>query len=479
MATDHGAVHALPAMTTPHLLAASIGLLASSLAATIASADWTVLGGTMGRNGLVSSVGPVTPKIAWQGAPESLIAWTPLVEGNRVFLVRQTYAQAPFNPPPGDSIVYCFDLDTGAILWSFDCPFVPGDWTTVLYGVNQGRVFVGRGGNGSSSSAPVYCLDAATGQVIWTSAIEVATGAYDGVVFAEDGDPIFATHLVVRRLDWNTGAGVWAKSRSCSVSGDCGPARAGNSLYLDEVAGGGQRLSRFDLATGNRLYQSQTMPGFLSQNTPFCGVNGMVFYPRTQGNPAVDLLYAFRDTGTALELLWTAPCLAGAGSQHGITPDGGVVMVNLDGRLEIRDQETGELRHQSASSVNAPINQSHVAVDANGAIDYGNGGFPGTISCFEPDLSLRWSIEVPNLNQGGPVLAGDGSLLVAGVGTSLTCYRDPGCIAADLNCDGVVNGADLTILLSEWGKCQGCAADLNQDGVVNGADLSILLANWS
>ena len=60
----------------------------------------------------------------------------------------------------------------------------------------------------------------------------------------------------------------------------------------------------------------------------------------------------------------------------------------------------------------------------------------------------------------------------------------PGCvdvpsIPGDLNGDGVVNGADLSIMLGEWGKCPGCNGDLNGDGVVNGADLSILLSNWT
>jgi hypothetical protein len=47
---------------------------------------------------------------------------------------------------------------------------------------------------------------------------------------------------------------------------------------------------------------------------------------------------------------------------------------------------------------------------------------------------------------------------------------------ADLNGDGVVNGADLAILLGQWGGSG--PADLNGDGVVNGADLAILLGEW-
>jgi len=52
------------------------------------------------------------------------------------------------------------------------------------------------------------------------------------------------------------------------------------------------------------------------------------------------------------------------------------------------------------------------------------------------------------------------------------------CAFADLNCDGVVDGADLGILLSAWGS-DDATADLNGDGVVDGADLGQLLANWT
>ncbi len=52
-------------------------------------------------------------------------------------------------------------------------------------------------------------------------------------------------------------------------------------------------------------------------------------------------------------------------------------------------------------------------------------------------------------------------------------------LTGDLNDDGVVDGADLGLLLQSWGPCDDCAADLNGDGVVDGADLGILLQNWS
>jgi hypothetical protein len=48
----------------------------------------------------------------------------------------------------------------------------------------------------------------------------------------------------------------------------------------------------------------------------------------------------------------------------------------------------------------------------------------------------------------------------------------------DLNYDGFVDAADLSIILSRWGPNPGNYADLNQDGFVDAADLSMLLSAW-
>lgn len=50
--------------------------------------------------------------------------------------------------------------------------------------------------------------------------------------------------------------------------------------------------------------------------------------------------------------------------------------------------------------------------------------------------------------------------------------------AGDLNADGIVNGADLALLLSRWSTAD-AAADLNGDGTVGGPDLGLLLSSWS
>lgn len=52
----------------------------------------------------------------------------------------------------------------------------------------------------------------------------------------------------------------------------------------------------------------------------------------------------------------------------------------------------------------------------------------------------------------------------------------PPCRPADLNCDGVVSGPDLGLLLGQWGTDG--AADINGDGIVSGPDLGLLLGDW-
>ena len=52
-------------------------------------------------------------------------------------------------------------------------------------------------------------------------------------------------------------------------------------------------------------------------------------------------------------------------------------------------------------------------------------------------------------------------------------------ILGDLNGDGIVDFADLLILLSAWGPCAGCPADLNGDDLVDFSDLLILLGEWT
>jgi formylglycine-generating enzyme required for sulfatase activity len=70
-------------------------------------------------------------------------------------------------------------------------------------------------------------------------------------------------------------------------------------------------------------------------------------------------------------------------------------------------------------------------------------------------------------------------LLLAGavLAAPSVAYAQSAC-DADLDANGEVNGADLTVVLVSWGPCKGCAADIDNDGTVGGSDLASLLILW-
>lgn len=81
---------------------------------------------------------------------------------------------------------------------------------------------------------------------------------------------------------------------------------------------------------------------------------------------------------------------------------------------------------------------------------------------------------------GFDVLTGHGRVNAASAVTKAAIPRLPG----DLNLDGVVDAADLGLLLGGWGLCADCElvpcpADLDGSCEVDGVDLGLLLAAWS
>ncbi len=72
----------------------------------------------------------------------------------------------------------------------------------------------------------------------------------------------------------------------------------------------------------------------------------------------------------------------------------------------------------------ADFSEPRLATDALGRVFLNNGAFSnGMFYAFNPDLSPRWSVSVPNANIGSPAIGANGTLVIAGVGTSVTAYR--------------------------------------------------------
>ncbi|MFM9995106.1 MAG: PQQ-binding-like beta-propeller repeat protein [Phycisphaerales bacterium] len=431
--------------------------------------DWSNSGGNAGRNGRTTESGPGAADVLWSGGRPSIIAWQPVIEGGRVFMVRQT----GFLPAaaPNDSPVVAQDLDTGAELWFKHLPHAAGDWTAWVAGVKDGRVFASRGGNGASVSAPLYALDAATGGVLWDSDDLIDAGPYDGVVFADDGDPFVGSFQDIWRINAQDGTTVWHATRTCSVSSSCGGALGpgGAAFYVADAAVGGHVIKRFNAATGAFEYAGPAMTGFTLQNTPLVGPDGSIYLSRTQNNVATDFFYAFADSGAAITQKWFVPARWTVVSEFAVGADGSVYMLAPGTVVRRLHPDTGAIVNESAPIVSDFNAQPRLATDAVGRVYLSNGSFMnGRFYCFNADLTERWNTPVPNSNIGGPAIGEAGTLVVAGIGTSVRAFRVEPCYP-DCNASGTLTVADFGCFQGKY-VLGDLYADCNATGSLTLAD---------
>ena len=209
-------------------------------------------------------------------------------------------------------------------------------------------------------------------------------------------------------------------------------------------------------------------------------------------NPA---LGAFRASGGTAQLLvrpggepgWAAPARAFAVS------DDGAVVVGTSGDRAFRWTaatkmvDLGHLPGASSTVAYATNGDGRVVTGTSGGRAFlwtraaGMVDLMGHLTDAGFDVS-GWLLEVAHaVSADGTAIAGWGffggqhrAFIVTGVP-----MPTPPCGSSDLFPDGLVNGADLGILVSQWGPAtEATASDINRDGVVNGADLGMLLSNW-
>ena len=450
------------------------------------SANWTNFGGNAQRNGRSGGAGPETDTLLWSNSSDfSIIYWHPVVLEDRVFAIRQS--GFPNASGPGDVLV-ALDLDTGGELWRSIVPY-GGDsnleWIAYVGGADDGRVYAARGGSGRQS--PVHAFDAATGALLWSSTHQTLAGPQDGIVFAPDGDLVVGDNERLARIEATDGSTVWSVPRTCAVSGNCGAALGPNAVFIDEpdpTVDFSQSVAKFDLETGALLYRTQPMAGMSVQNAPFVSIDGeTVYLARTQNNVATDFLFAFEDTGSALVERWNRPIRWTTSHEHGLADDGSIYTFLPDDQFVKLDPATGEvLASAGAITPLAASISPRTAVGTNGVVYVSNGwannpALEGRVWAFSGDLSQNlFTLVLDRPNSGGPSLGQDGTLVVADR-VGVRAYRDPGSACpADLDGSGVVDGADLAIILAAWGTSG--PGDLDGSGIVDGADLAIVLAAW-
>lgn len=215
-------------------------------------------------------------------------------------------------------------------------------------------------------------------------------------------------------------------------------------------------------SAGDGFLDLRLASGGLSATVPPGGTYEVVVAvraaPATSFNAALFVLYATREGVTITDYEWAPPfvtrgfgdfSLGGAPLPLVVTSD---THVSPELPPDLADVEFGVFDLLDAGGAGDLL---RVTMKAPESAKIGSEYFMATI----PDLFTLGFAEVP-LDPGTAIRIEIGAPI-------------PG----DLDGDGLVGGADLSILIQSWGG--GGASDLNGDGVVDGNDLTILLVLWS
>lgn len=400
----------------PALAAAALcGLLS------IASAqDWNAgTGGNPRRNGLSTWRGPLSPELLWEGGPPALIAQPAVCEGGVLAMSRMSSVSDVLH---GTRLV-AQELESGDTLWTAELPvdFPATDWRSRVCAIRDGRVYATRSGNDNNSF--LYALDALTGEQLWRSQDSLGESSTESPAFAENGDLIVGSLFNVERVNAEDGTRVWRVPRLSPTSNGNEVTVFGGRGYHWQQTLQGPAVRAIDLESGAERYTGPGLGGLVQQVGLFAGPDGTVYAPRSQNNAITDYLVAYEDNGAALVERWRVPLGYVPFSSFGIGPDGSVYSYSQDNRI-IRIEPLSGAVLDSSEVIVSDFFQPRMAVGADGIVYLTNGGFSqGAFYSFDADLATRWSLDLPNVNIGGPAIGLDGTLVVCGTGDNVLAFR--------------------------------------------------------
>jgi hypothetical protein len=346
------------------------------------------------------------------------------------------------------SPIVCYDLYTGAELWTRD--FTGSKSRSLPLGYRDGKIYAVNYQENTSGDT-LHALDPLDGSTIWTAEDTVRFGIAHALTYAENGDLILPALSYIVRINHVDGSTVWKTPRTIPNTGAESLARYGDRLYGFEGAiNTPKKLVAYDAATGNKLYETPGLPGDGDQEVPLMvGPDGKIYVIRD----GTGVILAFVDYGAQILLQWSAPTGTasngvGTWAQFGAGVYGSVYFVDTDNQsLKRLDPDAGGLLHTSiplASDIHPRI-----TVGTNGTLYVSTGtASDGKLYALTPDLKVIWKESFPYNYYSGPALGEDGYLAMAGNGIRLKVYYTENALKADTHEISSATGGAANFMLS-------------------------------
>jgi outer membrane protein assembly factor BamB len=383
--------------------------------AQINAQDWNVgSGGNSSRNCLSAVAnGPTEADILWQKETDAVFHQQTVIDGEIVV----TCPIIDINDVLHGTLITARDLSTGDTLWTKDLPVVSPDteWRNRVSSFKNGVIYATRSDNYNYRSY-MYALDASDGSILWQSDTLIDECSSESCSFTDEGNLIVGNLFDIICINATSGETIWQTPRplAAPASGGQEVSVYGNRGYYWIANYYGPRIWVINLETGENLYSSESVSAGLAQQLClFVGTDGTVYALRSQNNPETDFIVAYQDNGDSLIEKWRTPIGFIPFSTSGEGPDGSIYTYSSAGELIRLNPANGEILNTSIPFLVEPINCPRMAIDKIGQIFVTNGGENGAIYSFNPDLTMRWKLNVGVLWHSGPALADNGTLVIS------------------------------------------------------------------